>query len=58
MAERLEQAFDDAGVKYSAEVYAGAAHGWMVPDFPVFDAALAERGWNSMLALFERTLRE
>jgi carboxymethylenebutenolidase len=57
MAERLEQAFSDAGVNHSAEIYAGAAHGWMVPDFPVFDPALAERGWSSMLALFERNLR-
>ena len=57
MADRLVQAFDDAGVKHVAEIYAGAAHGWMVTDFPVFDAAAAERGWRSMLALFDRTLR-
>ncbi|RYF32505.1 MAG: dienelactone hydrolase family protein [Comamonadaceae bacterium] len=58
MAERLAQALDDAGVKHVAEIYAGAAHGWMVTDFPVFDAAAAERGWRSMLALFDRTLRD
>lgn len=57
MAERLEKAFSDAGVKHSAEIYAGAAHGWMVTDFPVYDAALAERGWNAMLALFGSKLR-
>lgn len=57
MAERLENAFDAAGVDYAAEIYAGAAHGWMVTDFPVYDPAAAERGWRSMLALFERTLK-
>ena len=57
MAERLEEAFRDAGVKHTAETYAGAAHGWMVTDFPVFDADLAERGWAAMLALFARNLR-
>ena len=57
MAERLEQAFRDAGVKHTTETYAGAAHGWMVPDFPVHDAVAADRGWTAMLALFERTLR-
>lgn len=58
MVERLEQAFSDAGMNHSAEIYAGAAHGWMVSDFPVFDPALAQRGWSSMLALFERNLRK
>lgn len=56
MAERLSRAFDDAGVAYVAETYAGAAHGWMVTDFPVFDARASERGWHAMLALFDRTL--
>lgn len=57
MAERLEAVLRDAGVAYSAETYAGAAHGWMKPDFPVYDAAAAERGWTQLSALFDRTLR-
>ena len=57
MVERLSQAFDDAGVRCVAETYAGAAHGWMVTDFPTFDAVASERGWHAMLALFDRTLR-
>ena len=57
MADRLEQALSDAGVQHTAEIYSGAAHGWMVTDFPVYDAESAERGWRSMLALFERNLR-
>lgn len=57
MVERLLQALDDAGVRYVAETYAGVAHGWMVTDFPTFDAVASERGWSAMLALFDRTLR-
>jgi carboxymethylenebutenolidase len=58
MAARLESALSEAGVRYRAETYAGAAHGWMVPDFPVHDPAAADRGWNALLALFDRCLRE
>jgi carboxymethylenebutenolidase len=57
MAERLEKVLTEAGVPYRAEIYPGAAHGWMMPDFPVYDHAAAERGWGEMLALFERNLR-
>jgi carboxymethylenebutenolidase len=56
MAERLETALTQAGVRYSTETYA-AAHGWMKPDFPVYDHVAAERGWVEMLALFARNLR-
>ncbi|MGI4982350.1 MAG: dienelactone hydrolase family protein [Janthinobacterium lividum] len=56
MAERFERALTDAGVRHRAEEYAGAAHGWMMPDFPVYDFQAAERGWQEMLALFERAL--
>ncbi len=56
MAERLEAALARNSVRYSAETYP-AAHGWMKPDFPVYDHAAAERGWVEMLALFARNLR-
>ena len=55
MAERLETALADADVRYRAETYP-ALHGWMKPDFPVYDQAAAERGWSEMLALFKRRL--
>ena len=55
MAERFETALTDAGVRYGTETYP-AAHGWMMPDIPVYDHAAAERGWGRMLALFDRTL--
>ena len=57
MAERLEKALAEAGVRYCAEIYPGAAHGWMMTDFPVYEHAAAERGWSKMLALFDRNLR-
>jgi carboxymethylenebutenolidase len=57
MAEGLEQALTDAGVEHRCEIYEGAAHGWMKPDFPVYDEASAERGWAAMLDLFDRRLK-
>ncbi len=56
MAERMEKALSDAGVRYVAETYAGAHHGWMKPDFPVYDHDAAERGWVRLLDLFKRNL--
>ncbi len=55
MAERLEAALSQAGVHFKAETYP-AAHGWMMPDFPVHDHDEAERGWAAILALFDGTL--
>jgi carboxymethylenebutenolidase len=55
MAARFEQALAQAGVRYSTETYP-AAHGWMKPDFPVYDHAQAERGWVAILELFARDL--
>jgi carboxymethylenebutenolidase len=55
MAARFEAALTDAGVSYRAETYP-AAHGWMKPDFPVYDPEQAKRGWSAMLELFRRVL--
>jgi carboxymethylenebutenolidase len=57
MAARLEESLKQAGVRYSAETYTGASHGWMKPDFPVYNAEAAERGWSKMIALFDRVLK-
>lgn len=56
MAKRLEDAFNQAGVNFRSELYAGALHGWMKPDFPIYNEEAAERGWRELLALFERNL--
>ena len=57
MAERLKRALDDAGVSYQLDIYEGIAHGWMKPEFPVFDSVSAERGWREMVAFFRRILK-
>ena len=56
MAVRFEAALAAGGVRYRAETNP-AKHGWMKPEFPVYDEEQAERGWAAMLALFARTLR-
>ena len=55
MAERFEAVLNKHSVRFRAETYP-AAHGWMKPDFPVYDHDQAERGWTEMLDLFGRTL--
>ncbi|MGH8294268.1 MAG: dienelactone hydrolase family protein [Steroidobacteraceae bacterium] len=56
MKVRLEKALTDAGIDHKIETYP-ARHGWVFPDFPVYDAAAAERHWQTMLALFDSTLK-
>jgi carboxymethylenebutenolidase len=56
MAERMEKALADAGIRHRCETYEGALHGWMKPDFPIYNKEAAERGWREMLALFKRNL--
>ncbi len=58
MAARLESALAEAGLNYHHETYVGAAHGWMVPDFPSYGPVAADRGWKAMRALFDRNLRK
>lgn len=55
MAARLEAALARSGARFTTSKYS-AAHGWMIPDFPVFDPVAAEQGWNEMLELFARNL--
>ena len=54
MASRLEAALTDAGVRFRSETY--PAHGWMMPDFPVYDRDAAERGWSELNRVFKRTV--
>jgi carboxymethylenebutenolidase len=56
MKVRLEQALTQAGVDHEIETYQ-ARHGWVFRDTPVYDAAASERHWQSMLALFNATLK-
>jgi carboxymethylenebutenolidase len=52
----LEQALQAGGVRYRAEVYQGARHGYAVPDSPAYDEAAAERHYGALLALLGRGL--
>jgi dienelactone hydrolase len=38
---RLEEGLTDAGMNHVVETYAGARHGFAVPDLPVFDKGAA-----------------
>jgi carboxymethylenebutenolidase len=51
----LERALDAAGVRYSSDVYRGAAHGYTMADTPVYDEAAAERHYAELFALLERS---
>lgn len=49
--ERLEKAFQDAGMRYTLETYP-AAHGFAVPDNPTYDAVAEERHWTALSELY------
>jgi carboxymethylenebutenolidase len=53
--ERLDAALTEAHVAHTIELY-HAAHGWSMPDFPVYDKAAADRHWETLLALFHKSL--
>jgi carboxymethylenebutenolidase len=55
MKARLEEALTRAGVDHKIETYP-AKHGWVLRDTPVYDAAAAERHWQTVVALFSATL--
>ncbi|RDJ00271.1 dienelactone hydrolase family protein [Dyella solisilvae] len=52
----LERALVEAGVAHTVLIYAGAHHGFAVPDHPAFNAEAAERHWQALAELFGRTL--
>lgn len=57
--DKLKAAFAEAKVPAEVEVYAGALHGWCVPDMPVphgnpiYNKPDAERAWGKLLALYK-----
>ncbi|MCO8274580.1 dienelactone hydrolase family protein [Actinoplanes sp. TRM 88003] len=51
----LEVALDEAGVKYTSEVYAGAPHGFTMSDTAAFDREAEQRHWVNLFALLDRT---
>lgn len=53
----LEAALRDAGVTYTSELYAGAAHGYTMADTAAYDEAAAERHFAALFTLLQRTRR-
>lgn len=56
MKARLEEALTAAGVDHRIETYP-ARHGWVLRDTPVYDAAAAERHWQTLVALMDAKLK-
>jgi carboxymethylenebutenolidase len=54
---RLQAALDEAGTPYRIEWYPGAEHGFAFPARAVYDRPSAERHWERLFSLFDRTLR-
>ena len=60
--DKLKEAFAAAKVPAEVEVYAGALHGWCVPDMPaqngapIYNKADAERAWGKLVALYKTAL--
>jgi carboxymethylenebutenolidase len=52
----LEQALDEADVTYQSEVYEGAAHGYTMADTAMYDEGAAERHFDALFALLDRTI--
>lgn len=54
----LNDTLDKAGVRYRAEVYAGAPHGYTQADMSqAYNAAAVERHWTALLDLLSRNLK-
>jgi carboxymethylenebutenolidase len=52
----FERALEEGGVRYRAEVYDGAKHGYTMADGPAFDEAARERHFRELGALLKRTV--
>ncbi len=52
----LEQAMSEAGLRYTSNVFKGAAHGYSMSDAAVYDEAAAERHFTELFALLDRTI--
>ncbi len=55
VTKRLTDALERAAVPYRIEQYAGASHGFVMPDLPVYDPGAAERHWDRLLELLHET---
>ena len=49
--EKFNQALAAWGGQYESEVYAGASHGWTVPDSPAYNPSQAERAFAKLASV-------
>ncbi|HTZ60767.1 MAG TPA: dienelactone hydrolase family protein [Acidobacteriaceae bacterium] len=54
--DKLKEAFAEAHLKATVEVYPGCNHGWTVRGSQVYNEAGAERAWSELTALYKRNL--
>jgi len=54
--DKLRAAFSRTDVSADIEVYAGARHGWCVPDNPNYHQTQAERGWRKLISLLDTAI--
>jgi carboxymethylenebutenolidase len=57
MKTRLAAALHEAGVDFVVETYAGARHGFVPSDTPVYDERAAERHWETLVQLLDGCLK-
>ena len=50
-------AMEAAGIKHTIEIYPDTEHGYVFAERPVYKKHASERHWETMLALFDRRLR-
>jgi carboxymethylenebutenolidase len=55
--ERLIEALKKANVRHTVETYPRAKHGWVPSDSAVYDRTASERHYETLLALFDATLK-
>lgn len=53
---KLAEALRSAEIDHQIENYAGCAHGWAIPDNPIFNELGSERHWRRLATLFDETL--
>lgn len=56
MAAKFVETLMEHHVDFRHDLYVGAAHGWCMADFPVYDEAAAERHWTELTRLFDEAL--
>lgn len=55
VTKRLTAALEEAKAPYTIERYAGASHGFAVPDLPVYNRDAAEQHWDRLLKMLRET---